>query len=133
MAVLGADVLVYTVEGAQSILLGGQKGASLEISKDTIEITAKSETAEKLREYTSGYGSWKVSCDGLVWDSQETYDMFVDKVLNGDAKFTLKLKIGSVTLTGEAICTGASIEGKFDAEATYSVSFQGTGPLTKVL
>lgn len=129
--ILGVDVLIYVTDGLTEKLLGGQRNATLEVSKETVEVTSKQEQMSWIKEYAGTYATWSVSCDGVIWDSEEAYSMFIDKILNGDAKFTLKMKTDKYYLKGVAIASKFSLEAPYDDAATYSVSFTGSGPLTK--
>lgn len=129
MAMLGADVLVY-LKGtgtAAATLIGGQRGASLEISRDTIETTTKGTGIT--RSYIAGLASWSVSCDALVIDNETSFKLFRNAILEGTAIVKLEIKIGKTIYTGDAVITSYSLDAPYDAEATYSVSFQGTGAL----
>lgn len=131
MALLGADVLVY-LESTGDIagtLIGGQRGASLEITRDTIETTAKGTGIA--RSYIAGLASWSVSCDALVIDNLTSFELFRNALLEGTAIAKLEIKIGDTIYTGDAVITSYSLDAPYDAEATYSVSFQGSGPLTE--
>lgn len=132
MAVLGADVLVYLKqEGDVSpMLIGGQRGASFEISRDTIETSAKGTGIS--RTYIAGLASWSVSCDALMIDNINSFELFRNALLNDDAEVVLRIKIGDTMYEGSAVITSYSLDAPYDAEATYSVSFQGSGTLTQV-
>lgn len=130
MIVLGADVLVYLkgTDDEEVTLIGGQRGASLQISRDTIETTTK-ETGI-VRSYVAGLASWSVSCDALVIDNETSFGLFGIALLEGTAMVELEIRIGDMILTGDAVITSYSLDAPYDAEATYSVSFQGSGALT---
>lgn len=139
MAVLGVDVLVYVKKTGTSspVLIGGQRGASLEVSKDTIEVTSKGSVNGNTlaKEFVPGWASWSVSCDGLIVDGAEAYELFVNEIMNGKGEFDLIMRLegdvseGGKFFRGTAIANKFSLDAPYDGAMTYSVSFVGTGKL----
>jgi predicted secreted protein len=146
------------LEGKNLLLAIGDKvygyatSATLDVTVDTEETS--STTYKQMN--TAGEGSWKkFSAAKKSWTCST--DHLVGTIDNFDAAFSaivatnpeVTIKFGSVTYTtgtgdnmtsafdkgaaytGKAIITSLNISGSTDGEATFSVSFQGTGELTK--
>lgn len=110
--------------------VGGQRSASLEESTDPIDLTT--EDSDGYEEHDYGLNTWTVSCDGLYVPEAEGYKA-LKKSLREKRKVLLRIKEdGQETEEGLAIVESLEIEGEHDGESTYSVDFQGTGPLTEV-
>ncbi|MEY9867817.1 TP901-1 family phage major tail protein [Peribacillus sp. B2I2] len=127
MAVKGVDILIL-VNGT---IVGGQRGATLSESVETIETTHKLTSGFKEFEY--GFGEWTVSADGVYIKGDAGYVALRDAMRNKQ-KVTLRIQEEGVNLEqGQALVTSRELEGAYDGEATYSVEFQGTGAITPVV
>jgi predicted secreted protein len=131
---------------------GYATSCSLDITVDTEETS--STTYKQLN--SAGEGSWKgFSAAKKSWTAST--DHLVGVMSNFDAAFSaivatnpeVTIKFGAVNYktgtgdnlthtfetgsvyTGKAVITSLNISGSTDGEATFSVSFQGTGALTK--
>lgn len=111
------------------IKVAGQRGVSLSRSQDTVDVTDKD--SNNHMEYVPSLDSWSLDADGVlelddngfteVQDTFEQKETFLIQLQQPDGS----------TLTGLAILTELKIEGPHDGEASASMSFQGTGPLTR--
>ena len=132
MQMRGVDVLIE-VEGDTPdtfIVIGGQRGASLSESNETIDITSKDSGGAF--EYDYGFYGWEISCDGLYIKNDEGYKALADAMKN-KKKVRVRIKEeGTATLVGEALVTSKELDGPYDAEVTYSVTLQGSGRLEEV-
>jgi TP901-1 family phage major tail protein len=127
MAVKGVDILVLveTTTPGTYIEVGGQRGATLSESNETIETTHKGSNGYKEFEY--GYGEWTISADGLYISSDTGYERLVECLRNKTKVKVRWTEGGTQVFEGTALVTSRELEGPFDGEATFSVEFQGTG------
>ena len=114
---------VVTVEG---VSVAQVRSYTITESADTAECTAMNDTHRK---HVATIKSWEGSMD-LVWDKQDnTAGLAV-----GGADVALIVYpegISGVSLSGQIIVTSMEISADFEDVVTASVSFTGTGPLTR--
>lgn len=125
----GVDVLIEVEQdaGGTFIVVGGQRGATLSESNETIDITSKDSGGAF--EYDYGLYGWTISCDGLYIKDDEGYEA-LKTAMREKKKIKVKVKEeGTETLSGEALVISKELDGPYDAEVTYSVELQGTGKL----
>lgn len=128
----GVDILVL-IEGATQgtfIEAGGQRGATLSESNETIEMTHKGSNGYK--EYEYGFGDWKISADGLYISGDAGYLALVDALRNKKKVTVQWTEGGTQVFSGTALITSRDLEGPYDGEATYKVELQGSGAPTVV-
>lgn len=106
--------------------LGGQRGASLEMSSDAIETTAK---GESWKTQVASLKAWTVSADGLYVASDLAYKSLQTAFANG-TEVDLSLTNGTITYSGKALISSLSVDVPYDDAMTYNVSFTGNGALT---
>lgn len=130
--VKGDKVLVYSSpDGTAYSVLGAQRGGTLTINMDTIEVTAKNDDLAK--EFVSGRYTWNVDCDALVVIGDAGVEQFEAVALSGQevyVKFEVSDGTNTKTYTGKGIVTSYSVTGSMGDVATVSCSIQGTGALT---
>ena len=110
-------------------VLGGQKGASLSRSSETIDTTTKA--SDGWKESIASFKEWSVDSDGLLMESDEAYDALETAWEEGtpvEIEYAIE---GGKKYSGKALITDFPVESPYDDTATYSVSFIGTGALTK--
>jgi TP901-1 family phage major tail protein len=129
--IAGVDVLVY-VEGQTAgtfIVLGGQSDATLNREAEEIEVTSKD--GNGWAEYLAGVRSWSVECEGFIVENDAALDILETKFNAGDP-VNLEVRLpGNKTYEGSAYITDFPLEFPQDDGATYSLTFTGSGPLTK--
>ena len=129
MAVSGVKVKVYLVGGEDNKVLGGQRGATLNRSADTIDATTKS--GDGWAESISGLKSWSLDADGVLIESDEAYEILENAYLNSE-EVTAYIQLPSGTkYVGSVIITDLPLEAPHDDLVTYSVSLTGSGALAK--
>lgn len=134
-AVLGVDLLVLVDIGTAGTPdfqpVAGQRGATLTRTRATIDVTSK-DSPNLMDEYEAGRGTWTISADGVYVENDTAYAHLVT-AWQGRQKVRLRWSEGGTAVfEGDAIITSASLEGPYDAEATYSLEFQGSGEPTPV-
>lgn len=127
--VKGVDILLLVNTGTDATPVwtpvGGQRGATLSESVETIDVTAKDSGGAQ--EFEPGFYSWSISADGVYVESEQGYEALVNAIRNRQ-----KIKVrwsegGTDVFEGTAIVTSRELEGPYDGEATYSIELQGTG------
>ena len=112
-------------------VLGGQRGASLSRSAGTIDVTTKD--SNEWREQESGIKEWSLTADGLLVEDDEAYGLLEEAYLNG-TKVQVALETpGGNKYHGDAIITDFPLDVPYDDAVTYSLTFNGTGPLIKAV
>lgn len=129
----GVDVLIQieaTTPGTY-VTVGGQRGATLSESSETIDVTSKDSAGNY--EYEYGLFGWTVSCDGIYIDNEANYIKLRDAMKN-KTKVKVQVKIGTGTAVrkGDALVISSELDAPYDGEVTYSLELQGTGALATV-
>ena len=123
----GLEVLLF-VNGTE---VGGQRGASLSMSADELDVTDKNTTGYK--KFLVGLKEWSISCDGLVCVGEEGYDALFNAFIAGDViTVQLKKKDGSFGYEGPVVIASMDFDAQYDDALTYSCELKGAGDLTQV-
>lgn len=128
-AVRGLNIVVATQSGQ---VLGGQRGATLNRSSETLDVSNKA-TAGGWKEYINGAKEWSIECEGIFIDSDEALTA-LDKAFVAGTPVQVKIgKSGdSWGFKGDAIITEFPLEAPYDDALTYSITLQGTGALAEL-
>ena len=123
----GLDLMIYVGETP----IGGQRGASIEMSSETLDVSTK--TTGDWTAKINGAKSWTSSCEGIVFTGDAGYKAAVDAFIAGQS-VNIELKDAEKTIgyTGKAIITTLSIDAPYDDALTYSMDFEGVGALTEI-
>lgn len=130
----GVDILlgVNTGDDITPVItsIGGQRGATLNRASETLESTHKLTGGWK--EFGQSFKEWSIESEGLIVVDDIGYQALEDAYMNGTpVQVQMSMPSGD-NFEGEAIVTELPIEAPYDDYATYSVTLQGSGPLTKV-
>lgn len=133
--VFDGDLLLYIGEGVAKKPIAYCKTASLSVNMNTKEIVTKESGI--WNEKINGRLSWSGSADGMYCIVSEatnkTSEQLYDALIARKALDVVFGKEGTTeTYTGEAFITSLELSSGADEIPTYSVSFEGTGVLTKV-
>lgn len=130
--VAGVDVLLKIKKDGGFVPVGGQKGASLSRSAETIDVTDKN--SQGWAESIVGVKSWSVDCDGFVCLGDEAYEL-LETSFEERKPIDIEIKVGDestgFTRTGSAVITDFPEEYPSDDAVTFSISLQGASPLTR--
>lgn len=130
--VSGASVILKIKKDTETVPIGGQTGATINRSAETIDVTNK--VSDGYKEYVSGWKDWSIDCDAFVTLGDEGQDLLEAAYEEGTA-VEVDVRIGAdsnakgVTYTGFALVTSLSTDLSQDDAVTYSLSLQGTGAL----
>lgn len=109
--------------------VGGQRGATLDRSIETMETTSKD--SEGFKEFEAGFTEWSIEADGLYIVDDKGFEALEEAFM---AKDKLKVQVATpsgVSYEGLTILTALPIEMPYDDVVTYSVTFQGSGKLER--
>ena len=125
----GLDILVYVGADAQKKAIGGQKGCTLTMEADTIDVSNKNDFG--WASTIGGAKSWSVSCDGqFIADDQGQQALFDAFVAGTDVQVEMKNAAESVYFAGTAQITSIEVDAQFDDVCALSIELQGIGALT---
>ena len=122
-------------------ILGGQRGATLNRSAETIDVTTKD--GDYWSESVAGFRSFSIDCDGAYIQGDESLKTLNDAFEQGTAievivYMNVEVATPDTTPTysakekyeGKVIITEFSYDLPYDDLASYSMTLQGTGKLT---
>ena len=124
-------------ETANYEVVAGQRGASLSMSADELDITDK--TTRGYKAFLVGLKEWTISCDGLVCVGDTGYDALVAAFLKGD---TIKVQLatekdeqGNVIFgyEGDVAIASMDFDAQYDDALTYSCELKGASALDKIV
>lgn len=121
----GLEVLLYV--GGNKV--GGQRGASLSMSADEIDVTDK--TTGQYKTYLAGLKEWSISCDGLVVVNDTAYEALITAFLGGD-EIEVELKGAGFGYKGKVAITSMDFDAQYEDALTYSCELRGASELEKV-
>ena len=125
----GLDLLVYAGTGGSKQAIGGQKGCTLTMEADTIDISNKNDFG--WASTIGGAKSWSVSCDGqFVADDAGQQALFDAFVAGTEVDIEMKNTGETVYFAGKAAITSLEVDAQFDDVCTLSMELQGIGALT---
>ena len=127
----GLEVLIYIdIDGVQTAV-GGQRGASLSMSADELDITDKNTVGYK--KFLVGLKEWSISCDGLVVAGEAGYDALFDAFIKGTiVTVQFKKEDGSFGYKGDMVVSSMDFDAQYDDALTYSCELKGAGDLTQI-
>lgn len=129
----GVDILLKVKRSSGTAeVVAGQRNATLNRAKDTIETTNK--TTGGWKTFLPGLKEWSVDADGVYVIDGEGYELLED-AFNNDTPIIIELGeagSGELGFTGEAILTEFPIECPYDDTCTYSITLQGSGALSPI-
>ena len=128
----GLEVLL-SVNGE---VVAGQRGASLSMSADELDITDK--TTRGYKAFLVGLKEWTISCDGLVCMGDVGYDALVAAFLAGDTiAVELKAEDKDSKLIfgykGDVAIASMDFDAQYDDALTYSCELKGASALKNMM
>ena len=135
----GMKCIVTIKDTMQDKIIAGQRGASLSRSAETIDVTTKD--GDLWSASIPGFKSWSVDCDGAWIESDASQKKLNEAFLKGEeVEVTVFMNVNpggsdgswesKEKFVGKAIITDYSFDLPYDDLASYSITLQGTGPLT---
>lgn len=129
--IAGVDVLLMVEVGGEKVAIGGQKGASLTRSAETIDVTDK--TSGGWAESIMGLKSWSIECEGLVTLGDKGLEHLHTCFDNGTLIDAAIQVVGNegYSYKGKVLITDFPEEYAQDDAVTYSVTLQGASALVR--
>lgn len=126
----GLEILVYVPgDSDQKIAIGGQRGCTLSVEADTIDVSNKNDFG--WASTIGGAKSWTVSCDGqFIADDAGQKKLMQAFVAGTNLQIEMKNTGETVYFAGTAQITSIEIDAQFDDVCTLSMELAGIGPLT---
>lgn len=125
----GLDILIYVTVSGQQKAIGGQKGCTLTMEADTIDISNKNDYG--WASTIGGPKSWSVSCDGQFIADDEGQAALMDAFVDGtNVEVEMKNSTDTVYFSGTAAITSIEVDAQFDDVCSMSMELSGIGPLT---
>jgi|SRR5690625_2510743 len=131
-AVAGKDILLalFDSTGTNLLAVAGQQGLTINRSKDTFEVNAKT-SGGGWKSYLGGLKEWSIDNDGLYVGNHASHKALT-KAFNDDDFVCIKVinqKTKESLFGGIAIVSDYPIEAPYDDAVTYSVELMGNGTL----
>ena len=126
----GLDILVYVPDagGSSKVAIGGQKGCTLSMEADSIDVSNKNDWG--WASTIGGAKSWSVSCDGQFITDDAGQKKLMECFVNGtEVDVEMKNSDSSVYFAGKASITSIEVDAQFDDVATLSIELTGVGAL----
>ena len=126
----GLDILVYVPDaaGSSKVAIGGQKGCTLSMEADSIDVSNKNDFG--WASTIGGAKSWTVSCDGQFITDDAGQKKLMDAFVAGtEVEVEMKNADSSVYFAGKAAITSIEVDAQFDDVATLSLELTGVGAL----
>lgn len=131
--VKGIDFLVHANTGTSEVpvwtKIGGQRGATLNRSAETLDVTSKD--SKGFKEFVPSFKEWSVEAEGLFIDGDTGFKALEKSYMDGTTLLVQMSTPSGDKYKGLAIITDLPLEAPYDDMATYSVTLQGSGELTK--
>lgn len=131
--IIGKD---FTVLADASIMAFAE---SFEFSMDKKEIDVTNLSSAGWDEYVLGSKGWTASMNALMVRTNDTsrgFDFLLNAYLTSDASMVVAFKptvTGNAYVSGSALLTGLKVNnGGRNEKVTYSATWRGTGPLSKL-
>ena len=129
----GIDFLISINTGTDAApvytKVGGQRGATLNRSAETLESTNKD--SGDFKEFEYSFKEWSVDADGLLVVDDAGFTA-LEKAFMDSKKVKVQVGLPSgMKYEGLAIITDLPIEMPYDDLVTYSSTFQGSGVLQR--
>lgn len=108
-------------------ILGGQRGVSLNLSMEVIDITSRD--SNWWMNHLAGLRSWSIDFDGLYLEDDTAEQNVEDAYFNHTSLAIILTTPAGNTYSGTCFLTSYSFEGPYSAESVASGSLTGSGQL----
>ena len=132
----GCDVLLKVAKEGTSgsapseyTVIGGQTGATLNRSAETIDVTDK--TNDGYKESMAGLKEWSIDCDGFVVIKDAGIDI-LDELFEARKPVYVEVTIAGNKYTGSGYIVDYPMEMPLDSAVSFSLSIAGASKLAKV-
>lgn len=133
--IAGVDVLLKIADATGQLqIVGGQTGATLNRSAETLDVTDK--TSKGWTSSMAGTLSWSIDGDGFVVIGDEAFEL-IEEAFVGRKVIDAEIRLGGdedrdgVTYSGRGYIVDLPLEFAQDDAVTYSLSLEGATPLAR--
>ena len=124
----GLDILIYVGADSNKKAIGGQKGCTLSLESDSIDVSNKNDFG--WASTIGGAKSWTVSCDGQFITDDQGQKALMDAFVAGtEVQVEMKNTGETIYFAGKASITSIEVDAQFDDVATLSLELTGVGAL----
>lgn len=114
---------------ANYVAIAGQRSATLNRSRDTIDTTCK-DSAGGWKTSIAGMGEWSIDTDGILVDGDENFARLEKAFLDREIlKVQMVNALTGAGFEGDVVITDFPLEAPYDDAMTYSLSLAGAGEL----
>jgi predicted secreted protein len=124
--ILGRNVKIYKGASGTDPIVAGAKSCTVHVTDELIQKSSSSQSSWK--EWLAGWKEWDVALNHLIpaGSGQNT----TATLLMPSQTYTIRFTVpDGQTLSGQVICTDATITGSVGALATGDIKFKGNGEL----
>jgi len=122
--IAGVNVLVKV--GTPAVAVGGQSGATLNRSMNSIDTTDKTSNGWVTK--VAGTKEWSMDLESFLVVGDVGFTSLNTAFKNG-SEIDVEMEIGGIVYEGKALISDFPLEAPQDDAVTYSVSLEGTGEL----
>lgn len=130
----GIDFLIFINTGTDELpvwtKVAGQRGGTLNMSSDEIDLTSKDNYGFMDRDY--GVQDWSIDGDGVFIEGDTSHDAIIDAFLAREVVRVRWTFPSGKSYEGDTIIGEFPIEAPYDDVATYSISLLGKGAFVEV-
>lgn len=108
-------------------VLAGQRGVTLDLSMDVIDITSRD--SQWWMNHLAGLRSWSLSFDALYLEDDTAEQNIENAYFNHTSLAVILTTPAGNTYSGTCFLTSYSFEGPYSAESVASGTLQGSGAL----
>jgi TP901-1 family phage major tail protein len=125
----GSAVLIkLDISGTQTTI-GGLRSSTITLNEEMVDITNKDSSNNREILPNAGIQSITISGSGVFTDSTSETTMRTN--FGGASLQSMEFVIPDLgTYSGSFLCTSLEYAGEYNGEATYSMTFEGSGTMT---
>ena len=125
----GSAVLVKVAVSGSQTTIGGLRSTSITLNEEMVDITNKDSSNLRTLLPAAGVQSITVSGSGVFTDSASEVQARTN--FGGAALQSMSFVIPDLgTYAGSFLCTSLEYSGEYNGEATYSMTFEGSGSIS---
>lgn len=125
----GSAVLIKLDISGTATTIGGLRSSTITLNEEMVDITNKDSSNLRTLLPAAGVQSITISGSGVFTDSTAETTMRTN--FGGASLQTIDFVIPDLgTYAGDFLCTSLEYAGEYNGEATYSMTFEGSGTIT---
>ena len=125
----GSAVLIKLAVSGTQTTIGGLRSSSISLSEEMVDVTNKDSSNLRTILPAAGVQSITISGSGVFTDAASEVQARTN--FGGAALQSMSFVIPDLgTYAGSFLCTTLEYAGEFNGEATYSMTFEGSGSIS---